>query len=256
MARPLGSTRITGLLSYYGTVRHCLLDLGTLPLADWPLVGSPSHDRTDQLRPWPDRIAAPRRSFTRSTLAPEPGSRRLYAGCRLGSNQVAPKLVPRPVASSVSTSLGASRRVIGGSLSSVFTGSHLTPSTGAFSATLTTPAVVPAQLAVVWSLLLIGDSGGPSPITNAAPCRVLHLHQSHLPGSRRNQCRRNAHPRGRDSAHCRQSAPLNRRRRHRLAGQPTMMSIRVTSRYAPRKSSSIAINELTSNTRPPSLPTG
>src|SRR5262249_22201900 len=88
-------------------------------------------------------------------LAPEPGSRRLYAGCRLGSNQVAPKPVPRPVASSVPTSLGASRRVISGSLSSVFTGSHLTPFTGAFSATLTTPAVVPAQLAVVWSLLLI-----------------------------------------------------------------------------------------------------
>src|SRR5215469_7240496 len=106
--------------------------------------------------------------------------------------QVSPKLIPRPVASSVATSLGASRRVIGGSLSSVFTGSHLTPSTGAFSATLTTPAVVPAQLAVVWSLLLIGDPGGPTPITNAAPCRVLHLHQSHLPGSRRNNCRHSA----------------------------------------------------------------
>src|SRR5215471_6205181 len=151
--------------------------------------GSPFHDRTDQLRSWPAHIAVPRRSFTRSTLAPEPGSRRLYAGCRLGSNQVAPKLVPRPFASSVSTSLAASRRVYSGSLSFVFTGSHLTPSTGAFSATLTTPAVVPAQLAVVWSLLLIGDSGGPTPITNAAPCRVLHLHQSHLPGSRRNKCR-------------------------------------------------------------------
>src|SRR5215472_11656998 len=138
------------------------------------------------------RIAAPRRSFTRSTLAPEPGSRRLYAGCRLGSNQVAPKPVPRPLASSVSTSLGASRRVISGSLSFVFTGSHVTPFTGAFSATLTTPAVVPAQLAVVWSLLLIGDPGGPTPITNAAPCRVLHLHQSHLPGSRRTNCRQSA----------------------------------------------------------------
>src|SRR5215472_13957756 len=125
MARPLGSTRITGLLSYYRTVRHCLLDIGTLPLADWPLVGSPSHDRTDQLRPWPARIAAPRRSFTRSTLAPEPGSRRLYAGCRLGSNQVAPKLVPRPLASSVSTSSGRLSSVLDGSLSSIFTGSHL-----------------------------------------------------------------------------------------------------------------------------------
>src|SRR5215831_6264359 len=94
MARPLGSTRITGLLSYYRTVRHCLLDIGTLPLADWPLVGSPSHDRTDQLRPWPARIAAPRRSFTRSTLAPEPGSRRLYAGCRLGSAPGLPQAYP------------------------------------------------------------------------------------------------------------------------------------------------------------------
>ncbi|MBO0743653.1 MAG: hypothetical protein J2P43_01445, partial [Candidatus Dormibacteraeota bacterium] len=34
------------------------------------------------------------RSFTRSTLAPEPGSRRLYAGCRLGSTTGLPQARP------------------------------------------------------------------------------------------------------------------------------------------------------------------
>jgi len=33
-------------------------------------------------------------SFTRSTLAPEPGSRRLYAGCRLGSTTGLPQARP------------------------------------------------------------------------------------------------------------------------------------------------------------------
>ena len=40
---------------------------------------------------------------------------------------------------------------------------HLTSYFLAFSATLTTPAVVPAQLAVVWTLILQSGSEGPSP---------------------------------------------------------------------------------------------
>src|SRR6516225_9309046 len=48
-------------------------------------------------------------------------------------------------------------------------GSHLTHWWCAFSVTLTTPAVVPAQLTAVWSLPLQGDSGGPTSISRAAP---------------------------------------------------------------------------------------
>jgi hypothetical protein len=110
-------------------------------------------------------------------LVPEPGSRRLYAGCRLGRKQAPPRLVPRPKAFSVSTSLrafDASSTVHFRSSSPVLT---WRPLMVAFSATLTTPAVVPAQLAVVWSLPLRGRLRGAYPhrqhgITSGRPIYI------------------------------------------------------------------------------------
>jgi hypothetical protein len=83
-----------------------------------------------QVRHWPVPLQRLGRSFPRSTLAPEPGSRRLCAGCHLGSKQVSPRLVPSTKPSSVSTSLiGVSTRS-----STVYLirlpGSYLTPSHG------------------------------------------------------------------------------------------------------------------------------
>jgi hypothetical protein len=54
-------------------------------------------------------------------LAPEPGSRRLYAGCRLGSKQVPSQAGPE-AEELLGFDIGiyASRRVISGSLSFVF----------------------------------------------------------------------------------------------------------------------------------------
>ena len=102
MARPLRSTRITGRPHYYRTVRRCMPRYGTLLLADLAAWRSPSCSRFSH-RPPPARCRG--RSFPRSTLTPELGSRRLYAGCRLGSKQVPPRLVPSLSADSVLTSV-------------------------------------------------------------------------------------------------------------------------------------------------------
>ncbi|HEX5864381.1 MAG TPA: hypothetical protein VF014_09025, partial [Casimicrobiaceae bacterium] len=45
---------------------------------------------------------------------------------------------------------------------------HLTGSLPPFPATLTTPAIVPEQLAVVWTLILQSESEGPTLISCAA----------------------------------------------------------------------------------------
>ena len=102
MACSLRSTRVTGRPHYCGTVRHCLPRYGTLLLADLAAWRSPSRARLSRR---PSRSQCRGRSFPRSTLAPEPGSRRLYAGCHLGRKQVPPRLVPSRSAFSVVTSL-------------------------------------------------------------------------------------------------------------------------------------------------------
>src|SRR5487761_410246 len=83
-----------------GPSLHCpgsvLCPLRVLPLGVLPLA-------SDQALTCPSQRQG--RSFPRSTLTPESGSRRLYAGCHLGSKQVSPRLVPSTKASSVSTSL-------------------------------------------------------------------------------------------------------------------------------------------------------
>ncbi len=141
----------------------------TLLLTDLAAWRSPFRARLSH-RPSHSRCRG--RSFPRSTLAPEPGSRRLYAGCRLGRKQVPPRLVPSRSAFSVSTSLESLSTRLQRFTCVRLPGSHLTLSWSAFSATFTTPAVVPAQLAAVWNLPLRGGSEGPTLITNAALLRV------------------------------------------------------------------------------------
>jgi hypothetical protein len=75
----------------HGTLTLAVSTLGFLPLAS--------------LRAFPAGQYRGR-SFPRSTQEPEPGSRRLYAGCRLGGRQDIPQAPPENFApSSVSTSL-------------------------------------------------------------------------------------------------------------------------------------------------------
>src|SRR5437870_4516358 len=188
MARPLGSARITGPLSYYGTVRHCLPASVLCPLRVCRLGFSLWRPVSQS---WLPLFAVARRSFARSTLAPEPGSRRLYAGCRLGSRQAPPRLVPRPKASSVSTSL-----VRLSTRHQRFTLVRLLRfSPDALSGRLFRNAHHPGR----WAGAACGGlepppaqatPGGRPPITNAAPCRVVLLHQINLPGSCRNIRRR------------------------------------------------------------------
>jgi len=56
--------------------------------------------------------------------------------------------------------------------------SRLTPDAllSAFSATFTTPAVMPAQLAAVWNLRLRGGSEGPTLIANAALLQIMSIY--------------------------------------------------------------------------------
>src|SRR5918994_982520 len=95
VTRPLRSTGITPLPHYYGAVRTCL---GTL-------VGSP-------LVPFP--FPSPTSSSVRK---PGSGSRLLYTGHRMASQQVSSRLIPEQ--SPVLVSSEAFRCVIGGSLALV-----------------------------------------------------------------------------------------------------------------------------------------
>ena len=58
--------------------------------------------------------------FLRSSLKPESGSRRLNAGCRLGSKQVSPNLIPERVSDPGFDIVSYFRHVISGSLAFVF----------------------------------------------------------------------------------------------------------------------------------------
>src|SRR5262252_179617 len=166
MAGPLRSTRVTGLPHYYGTVRHCLPRHGTLPLPHFLGWGSPSRDRGGR-RPLSPQFRG--RSFPRSTLAPGSDSRRLYAGCRPSSEQVSLGLITSLMSDSLLTSFNVLLDALPAVHSFVrLSDPYLTTSRIAFSATFTTPAVVPAQLAAVCSLPCTSGCGGPTSITNAA----------------------------------------------------------------------------------------
>src|SRR6266542_5545572 len=156
--------------------------LGTLPHdrppMAWGRYGSPTF--TARLLPslHPGGLS---RRFPTFHVGAEPGSRRLYAGCRLGRKQVPPRLVPSRSAFPVSASLESLSTRLQRFACARLPGSHLTLSWSAVSATFTTPAVVPAQLAAVGNLRLRGGSEGPTLIANAALLRVVLSTWDYLP---------------------------------------------------------------------------
>src|SRR6266540_72389 len=91
-------------------------------------------------------------------------------GPQAGSSQACPESICIPGFGIVRVPLDASSAV------RLRSPSRLTPdalSRSAVSATFTTPAVVPAQLAAVGNLRLRGGSEGPTLIANAALLRVV-----------------------------------------------------------------------------------
>src|SRR5262249_5096845 len=81
------------------TAMTCPLRSASITLASTLLRGSPplsgasvlSASRLEPLVPFP--LASPAR-FSRSVREPDCASRRLHAGCRLGSLRTSPKLIP------------------------------------------------------------------------------------------------------------------------------------------------------------------
>src|SRR5207244_4982961 len=96
--RPLRSTRVTRLHHYYEAARPCAPHRYSAPRS-FRCLGS-SLGRPGGSIPEADRRLRGDR-FPRSTPEPEPGSRHLYAGHRLGSRQVLPQTDPE-----VTTRLG------------------------------------------------------------------------------------------------------------------------------------------------------
>jgi hypothetical protein len=141
MIRLLRSARITRHHHYYKTVRPCAPHRYSPPHGFRRLEFSlfrPGGPSTSTHLNWPhyrnDR-------FPCSTPAPEPGSRPLHAGHRLGSKQVPPRLIPRQssgLGSDVIQSISTRHR---GFALARLPDPHLTRSRLAFSATLNTPAL-------------------------------------------------------------------------------------------------------------------
>ena len=84
-------------------------------------------------------------------------------------NRFAPTSIPGSALTPVSTPVRSFRHVIGQFTFVRLHGSHLTQSSRAFCRNAHHQGSLPQQLAVVWSLLLQADSGGPTPIFNEAP---------------------------------------------------------------------------------------
>src|SRR5207302_8746402 len=92
MTRPLRSTRITRLRRYYRAARPCSPHRYSAPRRLLGLgfsLGRPNGTMPDGGR----RTRGDR--FPCSAPEPEPGSRPLHAGHRLGSKQVSPRLLPK-----------------------------------------------------------------------------------------------------------------------------------------------------------------
>ena len=168
MTRPRHSARITGLHRYHEAVRPCATHHYSGPCGFCRSDGSLSRQWTQSSI---SLCAVSRRRFPRSTPEPGSSSRHLHAGHRLASRQAPARLRHGPEFQarfrcrlSVSTRQQWFTRIR-------LLDPHLTHSRRAFSATLTTPALRPAQLAVVCGLPLQGDRGGPS----GRSARPLHL---------------------------------------------------------------------------------
>ena len=130
-----------------------VLRIGTLILMGPPLGFLPWH-RNDR--------------FPRSTQEPDSRSRHLYAGRRPGSKQDSPELIPEYQQPPVLTSSLSFRHLISGSLALA---SLIIPDLVLRGLFLNAhhPGSLPAQLKVVWNLLLKVDSEGPTLISCAAP---------------------------------------------------------------------------------------
>jgi hypothetical protein len=93
MTRPLRSTRITGLHSYYEAVRPCAPHRYSAPRGfcrlgfSLPRTAAGQCCATGRPRAWDDR-------FTRSAPKPRPSSRHLHAGHRLANRQAPARLIP------------------------------------------------------------------------------------------------------------------------------------------------------------------
>ena len=93
--RPLGSTRITRLPSYYETVRPCTPHRYAPPHGFGRLRFSlQTTSRRPQPLHWPAAPSGHR--FTRSAREPGPRSRHLHAGHRLANQQAPARLIPGP----------------------------------------------------------------------------------------------------------------------------------------------------------------
>ena len=114
--------------------------------------------------------------FPRSTQEPDSRSRHLYAGRRPGSKQDSPELIPEYQQPPVLTSSLSFRHLISGSLALA---SLIIPDLVLRGLFLNAhhPGSLPAQLKVVWSLLLQADSEGPPLISRA----VAHAYYSKRP---------------------------------------------------------------------------
>lgn len=152
--------------------------LWVLPLASWPSTSTATA-----------RLALSGRSFTRSTLAPEPGSCRLYAGCRPGSRAGLSQARPE-----ATTFLGFDITHVLTTRHRRFTLVHLLRFSPDALYRTPFPQRSPPRPLSRRSLRWFGaspctsDSEGPTPIANAAPSRVVFLHQINLRGSRRKEC--------------------------------------------------------------------
>jgi hypothetical protein len=189
----VGTQPLTGLL------------LGDLPL--------PAGGQTDQPACRGDR-------FPCSTQEPEPRSRHLHAGHHLASRQAPARLVPEQLLDPGFDVIQAVSTRHQWFASARLRDSHLTRSRRAVSATLTTPALDRRSLRWFAASPCRAATGGPTPISRAAPLQsglryieaLLHVHgtqksQATIPAAcwRRNACHEVAARRGAGSSRWRRS---------------------------------------------------
>src|SRR3954467_5256239 len=142
--------------------------IGTRPLGGRPLVGLPWHRGNRFPRSAQDPLAGLTPSSCRSPLGQSAGSRRALSQANNWSLVLATSL--------------RFRHVSNGSLTRL-TSAHLTGLIPPFAATLTTSAIGPTQLAVVWTLILQSEPEGPTLISCAA--RLPGVDRYMTPSSRR-----------------------------------------------------------------------
>ena len=130
MTQPLRSSIFRWVLHYYELLRPCASHWYSLPSKVSSVGILPSH-RDDR--------------FPRSLKEPEMGSHRLHAGHRAARKQVSSALIPSQQRCSVLMSVSCLSTRHQQFTCVCLPISHLTPSKGAFSSTLTTRALYPSS---------------------------------------------------------------------------------------------------------------